>query len=283
MSSSASVQSQQKLRTKLSGGRLFGVILISLITAALIVCVFVTMFNDELLTLFGNKFALGARQLDESFPDTPETDYSYGKILCYGYLGIIPLGFLMLSCLLRNEKPRLHKMFLTFFIVFSIIADVLYVVLTWKVFPVIDAVELEGDVYKLLRFIPIPTLFAGGIVRFSRVVIYRGFPLLAQVLMVLPYALLRRFKPRFYEFLNFMAFLILVGFMPILENYVFVTAIACAIIFGILWAIKGFFTVDTGSVVRTSDGTVLHQVDGDTYSDGNGNYYSYDGNTFRPK
>ena len=283
MSSSASVQSQQKLRTKLSGGRLFGVILISLITAALIVCVFVTMFNDELLTFFGNKFALGARQLDESFPDTPETDYAYGQILCYGYLGIIPVGFLMLSCLLRNEKPRLHKTFLALFIVLSVIADGVFVVLTWKVFPIIDAVELSGDTYNLLRFIPIPSLFAAGLVRFSRVLIYYVFPLLAQILMVLPYALLRRFRPRFYEFLNFVAFLIIVGFMPILENYVFITAITGLGIFAILWAIKGFFTVDTSGVVRTSDGTVLHQVDGDTYSDGNGNYYSYDGDTFRPK
>ena len=268
----------------MSKSRLAGVILISLITAALIVSVFVTMFNDELLTFFGNKFALGARQLDESFPDTLETDYAYGQILCYGYLGIIPIGFLMLSLFLRGEKPRLCKMFLAFFIVFSIIADVVFVVLTWKVFPKIDIVDLPGETYKVLRFIPIPTLWAAGLVRFSRVVIYRAFPLLAQVLMVLPYALLRRFRPRAYEFLNFMAFLIIIGFMPILENYVFITAVTGLAIFGILWAIKGFFTVDTGSVIRTSDGTVLHQVDGNTYSDGNGNYYSSDGNgNFRLK
>ena len=91
-SNSKGAQSELKVRTKLPVNRLTGVILISLLTAALIVSVFVTMFNDELLTFFGNKFALGARQLDESFPDTVETDHAYGQILCYGYLGIIPLG-----------------------------------------------------------------------------------------------------------------------------------------------------------------------------------------------
>lgn len=261
----------------MSKRRLFGVILVSIITLALIVSVLVTMFNDNFLAFFGNKFALGARVLDESFPDTAESDLAYGKILCYGYLGIIPLGLLMISCLLREEKRRLSNLFLTLFIVLSIVADIVFWILTWKIFPTIREIDLPGETYKVLRFIPIPTLFATYLVGFSRVYIYYALPLLAQILLVLTYTLLRRFRTGFYEFLNFMTFLILVGFMPILENYVFITAIVLIVIGVILWAIKGFFTVDTGSVVRASDGTILHQVDGDTYSDGNGNYYTSDG------
>lgn len=257
---------------------LAGVIIVSVITFALLVSVFVTMFVDKFLMFFGNKFALAARVLDESFPNTAESDLAYGKILCYGYLGIIPLGLLMISCLLREEKKRLSKIFLILFIVLSVVADVVFWILTWKVFPVINEIDLPGDIYKVLRFIPIPTLFASYLVGFSRVYIYYVFPLLAQGLLVLAYTLLRRFRPRIYELLNFVAFFILVAFLPILENYVFITAIVVIAIIVILWAIKGFFTVDTGSVIRTSDGTVLHQVDGDTYSDGNGNYYSSDGN-----
>ena len=262
----------------MSKRRLFGVILVSVITLALIVSVFVTMFSENLLAFFGNKFASAARVLDESFPDTAESDLAYGKILCYGYMGIIPLGLLMISCLLREEKKRLSNIFLTLFIVLSIVADVLFLVLTWKIFPTIREIDLPGETYKVLRFIPIPNLFAMYLLGFSRVFIYYALPLLAQILLVLTYTLLRRFKTRVYEFLNFMAFLILVGFIAILENYVFITVVVGLVAVAILWAIKGFFTVDTGSVIRTSDGTVLHQVDGDTYSDGNGNYYSSDGN-----
>lgn len=257
---------------------LFGVILVSIITLALIVSVFVTVFSDNILTFFGNKFASAARVLDESFPDTAESDLAYGKILCYGYIGIIPLGLLMLSCLLREEKRRLSNLFLTLFIVLSIITDILFWILTSKIFPTIREIELVGETYKVLRLIPIPVLFAESLLLFSRVYIYYVLPLLAQILLVLTYTLLRRFKTRVYKFLNFMAFLILVGFIAILENYVFITAIVGVVTVAILWAIKGFFTVDTGSVIRTSDGTVLHQVDGDTYSDGNGNYYTSDGN-----
>lgn len=261
----------------MSKSRLFGVVLVSLVTLALIVGVLVTVFNDELVTSFGNRFASAARVLDESFPDTVETDNAYGRILCYGYIGIIPLGLLMICCLLRVEKRRLSNIFLTLFIVLSIVADIVFWILTRKYFPIIDEVELTGDIYRLLRFIPIPVLFAGGFVRVSRVVIYYVFPLIAQILMVLPFALLRRFRTRLYEFLNFVVYLLLVAFMSVLASAILLTAIAVFLIGAILWAIKGFFTVDTGSVIRTSDGTTLHQVNGDTYSDGNGNYYTSDG------
>lgn len=262
----------------MSKRRLAVVIIVSIITFALLVSVFVTMFNDTFLTFFGNKFASAARVLDESFPNTIESDLAYGKILCYGYLGIFPLGLLMISCLLRDVKKRVSNIFLALFIVLSVVADVVFLVLTRNIFPTIREIDLPGETYKVLRFIPIPVLFATYLVGFSRVYIYYVLPLLAQILLVLTYTLLRRFKTRVYEFLNFAAFLILVAFIPILENYVFITAIVLIVTIVILWAIKGFFTVDTGSVIRMSDGTVLHHVDGDTYSDGNGNYYRSDGN-----
>ena len=267
----------------MSKGRQFGVILVALITVAVIAMVLVGMFNETLLSEFGNKFAGAVRTFDQSFPDTADTDLAYGKILNWGYLALVPLGLLLISCLCKPQKPRLGNLFLTLFIVLSLAADVVFFIFSRQYFEIINEIDLPGEVYKLMGFIPIPNLFAENLVMFSRVSMFRVFPLLAQILLVLPYALLRKFRPKLYEFINFMVYLLLVAFMPVLCSFIFGTAVAVFIIGVILWAIKGFFTVDTGSVIRTSDGTTLHQVDGDTYSDGNGNYYSYDGDSFHLK
>ncbi len=137
------------------------------------------------------------------------------------------------------------------------------------------------DVYKLLGFIPLPTVVFSPLLLFARGYIFAALPIVAQILMLTATFKLKRFKSSFYEAINVCAFLLLIAFTPVLISYIFFTVVAVIIIVATLWAIKGFFTIDTGRYVQTSDGGTLYQVDGDLYSDGNGNYYTYDGESFR--
>ncbi len=270
-----------KKPSHLSVGRIILLCLIGAIMLGFFISALITCFKPELQVKFGGWLTKAARVIDPQF--SKNLDGVYGKWLCFGYFGVISIGFLLLGTLLRYDRRKLSVLFYILFYVVAIASDVLMFYFCRGQSEIVanDTYANMPTVYRLLGFIPLPTVIFSFLLIFARAYVFVAMPIIAQILMIMATYRLKKFKSSFYETVNVLAFILLIGFTPVLISYIFFTVVAVIIVGTTLWAIKGFFTIDTGRFVQTSDGGTLYQVDGDLYSDGNGNYYTYDGESFR--
>ncbi len=104
---------QSKKPSHLSAGRIFLLCMVGTLMLGLFISALVTSFKPELQQKFGGWLAKAARVIDPQF--SRNLDGVYGKWLCFGYFGVISIGFLLLGTLLRYDRRKLSKLFTHFF------------------------------------------------------------------------------------------------------------------------------------------------------------------------